>query len=52
MAPKAILPSAPSLPYGPLRPAQTLTEHGRGSNLDPGIVMWGRPTCIPGGNDE
>ncbi|MGH7486086.1 MAG: IS3 family transposase [bacterium] len=28
-APEAILPPAPGLPYAPLRPAQTLAEHGR-----------------------
>ena len=28
-APEAILPPAPGLPYAPLRPAQTLADHGR-----------------------
>ena len=28
-APEAMLPPASGLPYGPLRPAQTLAEHGR-----------------------
>ena len=42
-APEAILPPASGLPYAPLRPDQTLANHGAGSNLDPGIAMWGRP---------
>ena len=42
-APEAILPPAPGLPYAPLRPAQTLADRRPGSNLEPGIVMWGRP---------